>query len=102
MASGTIRINTDDVRAIASEIERINGQLKDQLLHSKKQIDSLGNTWTGKAAQDTREAFNGFSNKYFQMYYDIIAQYVAFLRRNVSEGYDQTEASNASLSEAFK
>ena len=25
MASGTIRINTDEVRAIASEIERING-----------------------------------------------------------------------------
>ena len=97
MASGTIRINTDEVRAIASEIERINGQLKEQLEMGKKQIDNLGNTWTGKAADDTRSEFNGFAAKYFQ-----IQQYVTFLRRNVAEGYDQTETANSSLAEAFK
>ena len=83
MASGTIKINTEEVRAIATEIERINGQLKEQLDLSKKQIDNLGNT-------------------FFQTYYDVIQQYVTFLRRNVAEGYDQTETANASLSEAFK
>ncbi len=102
MASGTIKINTEEVRAIATEIERINGQLKEQLDLSKKQIDNLGNTWTGKAADDTRNEFNGFSAKFFQTYYDVIQQYVTFLRRNVAEGYDQTETANASLSEAFK
>ena len=102
MASGTIRINTEEVRAIAGEIERINGQLREQLELGKKQINSLGNTWTGKAAEDTRASFDSFSGKYFQTYEDIIQQYVTFLRRNVAEGYDQTESANVSLSEAFK
>ena len=102
MASGTIRINTDEVRAIAAEIERINGQLNEQLTLGKKQIDDLGNTWTGKASQDTREAFNSFAAKYFQTYFDIIQQYVTFLKRNVSEGYEQAEANNSSISDSFK
>lgn len=102
MASETIRINTDEVRAIASEIERINGQLKEQLEMGKKQVNNLGNTWTGKAADETKSEFNGFAAKYFQTYYDIIQQYVTFLRRNVAEGYDETENANTSLAEHFK
>lgn len=102
MANGTMSIDTEQVKAIASEIERINGQLKEQLEMGQKQLNNLQNTWTGKAADDTRAAFNSFSAKYFQTYYDVIQQYVTFLRRNVSETWERVETANISLADAFK
>ena len=102
MANGTMSIDTEQVKAIASEIERINSQLKEQLEMGQKQLNNLQNTWTGKAADDTRAAFNSFSAKYFQTYYDVIQQYVTFLRRNVSETWERVETANISLADAFK
>ena len=97
-----ITLDTEQVLAIASQIEADNNQLKDLLNNTKATIDSLSSTWTGQAAEETRTSYEGFANKFFQQYYDIIDQYVKFLRNNVSEQYTQVEVANTKLGDAFK
>lgn len=40
--------------------------------------------------------------QFFQQYYDVLEQYVKFLRTNVFEQYTQTEQANTTLADAFK
>ena len=47
-------------------------------------------------------SFDEFSDKYFQSYYDIIDNYVKFLRNTVVQGYETTESTNTSLADQFK
>ena len=97
-----ITLDTEQVLSIASQIESDNNKLKELLENTKSTIDSLSAAWTGQAADDTRAAYEGFANKFFQQYYDILDQYVKFLRVNVSEQYTETENVNVKLSDAFK
>lgn len=97
-----ITLDTEQVLSIASQIENDNNQLKELLEKTKQTIISLSSTWTGKAADDTRASYTEFSNKFFQKYYDVLDQYVKFLRNNVSEQYTQTENTNSALADAFK
>ena len=93
-----ITLDTEQVLAIASQIESDNIQLKELL----ENIDSLSSTWTGQAADETRTSYEQFANKFFQQYYDVLDQYVRFLRNNVADQYTQTETINTSLADAFK
>lgn len=97
-----ITIDTEQVLSIASQIENDNNQLKELLENTKQTIGSLSATWTGQAAEETRTSYEGFANKFFQQYYDILDQYVKFLRKNVSEQYTETETINTKLGDAFK
>lgn len=45
---------------------------------------------------------NVYYSKFFQQYYDVLEQYVKFLRTNVFEQYTQTEQANTTLTDAFK
>lgn len=97
-----ITLDTEQVLSIATQIENDNNQLKELLENTKQTIDSLSATWTGQAADETRTSYTEFSNKFFQQYYDVLEQYVKFLRTNVSEQYSQTEQVNKTLADAFK
>lgn len=97
-----ITINTDQVTEIASVIESLNKQLTDELNESRDLFTTLGNSWSGEAYESSKSAYNEFATKYFQTYYDIIDNYVKFLRTNVSQGYFDVETANTSLSDAFK
>lgn len=97
-----ITLDTEQVLAIARQIENDNKQLKQLLDDSKSSIDALSSVWTGQAAEETRKSYEGFANKFFQTYYDVLDQYVKFLRTNVSEQYSQVEQVNTSLADAFK
>lgn len=98
----TMKLDTDQVRAIASQIENDNNQLKELLENTKGTIDSLSSVWTGQAAEETRVSYEQFANKFFQQYYDVLDQYVKFLRTNVAEQYEETETINTRLADAFK
>lgn len=100
--AGTIKISTDQVEAVATSIENSNKKLKTTLEESQTAIKSLTSTWQGEASQATVGAYDSFAANYFQNYYDIIDQYVKFLRTNVSADYQATETSNTSLADAFK
>lgn len=102
MAGNSIRINTDQVEQIATNIENLNKRLTEQLTDSKATVDQLSNIYEGEAAQAIISAFDEFANKYFQNYEDVITQYVQFLRTNIAQGYFDTETQNISLAEAFK
>ena len=102
MAGNSIRVNTDQVAQIASNIEGLNKRLTEELTNSKATIDQLANVWEGEAAQATISSFDEFAAKYFQNYEDVITQYVNFLRTNVEQGYFDTETQNIGLADAFK
>ena len=102
MAGNSIRVNTDQVAQIASNIEGLNKRLTEELTNSKNTIDQLANIWEGEAAQATISSFDEFAAKYFQNYEDVITQYVQFLRTNVEQGYFDTETQNIGLADAFK
>ena len=102
MAGNSIRVNTDQVAQIASNIEGLNKRLTEELTNSKATIDQLANIWEGEAAQATISSFDEFAAKYFQNYEDVITQYVQFLRTNIEQGYFDTETHNIGLADAFK
>jgi len=97
-----ITVNTDQVADIANEIESLNKKLSDELNTSRDLFTQLGNSWSGEAYENSKNAYNEFASKFFQTYYDIIDNYVKFLRTNVSQGYFDVETVNSNLSEAFK
>ena len=100
--AGLMKINTDQVARIATEVENLNVQLKEELEKSQLLIENLSNVWSGEAYNATREAYKEFATKYFQTYYDIIDQYVKFLRLNVEQGYFETETNVINLAQYFK
>ena len=102
MAGNSIRVNTDQVAQIASNLETQNKRLTEELQNSKQTIDNLANIWEGEAAQNTISSFDEFAAKYFQNYENVITQYVQFLRQNVEAGYFETETANINLADAFK
>ena len=102
MAGNSIRVNTDQVAQIATNIENLNKRLTEELTNSKATVDQLANVWEGEAAQATISSFDEFAAKYFQNYEDIITQYVQFLRTNIEQGYFDTETQNIGLADAFK
>lgn len=97
-----IVINTDQVTEIGNAIESLNKKLSDELTASQELFNTLGNSWSGEAYEASKGAYSEFASKYFQTYYDIIDNYVKFLRTNVSQGYFDVETANTSLSDAFK
>ena len=97
-----ITIDSEQVLGIASQIENDNQQLQQLLNDSKATVDSLSSYWTGKAADETRSSYESFASKFFQTYYDVLNQYVTFLRNNVAAQYEQTEQVNTQLADAFK
>ena len=100
--STRISLDTEQVLAIASQIESNNQKLQELLNTSKTTIDNLANVWTGTASEQTRSSYEGFAGKYFQAYYDILDQYVKFLRTNVAQQYSEVENVNTTLADAFK
>jgi len=100
--SGIIKVNTAQVSDIANTIERLNTQLAEELRTSQATVKNLTNTWEGEAAQATVSSYDAFASKFFQTYYDILDNYVKFLRVNVDQGYFETETANVNLADAFK
>lgn len=100
--SSRIVLNTEQVLSIASQLEADNAALQDLLNQSKSTIMGLSSVWTGSAAEQARTSYESFASKYFETYYDLLEQYVRFLRANVAEQYSQAESSNTRLADAFE
>lgn len=100
--STQIILDSEQVLSIASQIESDNQQLQQLLNDSKATVDGLSSYWTGGASDETRSSYESFAGKFFQTYYDVLNQYVKFLRTNVAAGYGETEQVNTQLADAFK
>lgn len=97
-----ITIDSEQVMAIASQLENDNKELQQLLNDSKATINGLTAYHTGVAADETRASYESFANKFFQQYYDVLDQYVKFLRNNVANQYENTEQVNKQLADVFK
>ena len=97
-----IKIDTAQVLEIANNLSNLNDELQTNLQEAQKAITKLESVWQGEAATATIEAINSFASDYFQNYYDVINQYVEFLKKNVAEGYENTETANTTLADSFK
>lgn len=95
-------VNTEQVAQMATELEKLNERLTDELNNCKKTVDQLVKVYQGEASQVTIDVFDAFAEKYFQNYKDIINQYVKFLRENIAEGYSNIIKKNITLAESFK
>jgi WXG100 family type VII secretion target len=100
--STRITIDSEQVLGIATQIESDNQQLQQLLEDSKATLNNLASTWTGGAAEQTRSSYETFAGKYFQAHFDVLEQYVKFLRTNVAEQYTEVENLNTQLGDAFK
>ena len=97
-----IKIDTAQVAEIANTLAGLNNDLQTNLKEAQAAITNLENVWQGEAATATIDAINTFAADYFQNYYDLINQYVEFLKKNVAEGYEETEITNTTLADSFK
>lgn len=97
--SEMMKITPEQILSYANTLKSLNGQLAEILTSSKTQIDSLQGSWTGTASEATISAFNGFANKYFGNYQQMIDAYVQFLTKNVAESYSQTQQINTDLAD---
>jgi len=97
-----IILDSDQVLAIASQIENDNQQLQQLLTESQTTVSTLSTYWSGQAAEETISSYDSFANRFFQNYYDVLDQYVRFLRNNVASQYEQVEQVNTQLADAFR
>ena len=97
-----IKIDTAQVLEIANKLSGLNDELQTNLKEAQSTITNLETVWQGEAATATIDAVNSFAADYFQNYYDLINQYVEFLKKNVAQGYEETENVNKTLAESFK
>lgn len=100
--STKITLDSTQVLAIADQISANNVTLQEALTSSQATINNLSSIWTGQAAEETYAAYDSFATKYFQTYYDVLDQYVKFLRTNVATQYEETETVNTQLADAFQ
>lgn len=97
-----IKVDTDQVGQVANNIDSLNNQLKEELEKCKTVIDGLASTWSGEAYNATKDNFQSFATQYFQSYYEMIDNYVKFLRTNIEQGYYDNETKVSTLAENFK
>ncbi len=100
--SDLIKIDTAQVLEIANKLSSLNDDLQTNLKEAKTTITNLCEFWKGDAATATKDAVESFATAYFQNYYDLIDQYVQFLKTNVVQGYEETETANTTLADSFK
>ena len=71
MAGNSIRVNTDQVAQIASNLEGLNKKLTEELTNSKATVDQLANIWEGEAAQATISSFDDNFSKFLAIEYPL-------------------------------
>jgi len=87
-----INLSTDEILAIAGQLETDNKALDSLLADGKKTIDDLiPGLWSGEAAEAVKAANDSFATKYHQTYYDVLDQYVKLLKTQIPDSYIATE-----------
>ena len=95
-------VNTDRIVATASELNTINGQIRDGFESVEKAMNHLKKTWEGPAANYAMKKFTSTLAGGLEARYTAMNNYSTFLLSSVGEGYVQTETVNTSLADLFK
>ncbi|HBM98592.1 MAG TPA: hypothetical protein DD413_04130 [Ruminococcus sp.] len=97
-----IKIDTNAVRAAAAQIANTNQKISSDFSSVESAITSLNRNWEGTASDAAFRKFNNIKNTYYSNRFNAVNDMVNFMRRQVGEGYEQTEAAIASAASAFK
>lgn len=101
MPGNNERISTDQVLAIANELDTYNKRLNELTSDGKGFFEALTTHWTGEASQKSFENFSNFANRYKELHEKTLNSYIEFLKVNVSQGYEETESDNINLADAY-
>ena len=104
MASGTIMVNTGNVRTAVSTLTGINNGLETDFTNVINAINKLDSQWDGNASAKAISKFNKIKSDFCGSNgrKAIMNNYIKFLCDAVAIDYDATEQTNTSLSELFK
>lgn len=97
-----IKIITDLIISTAEEIAVINKSIKEDFEDVKRAMGKLDSSWDGKAATEAMQCFNSINAQFGETRYNIMDNYVNFLRQYVAPSYENAENVNVKLAEAFK
>lgn len=97
-----LKVNAEQVIATADRIKDLNIQMRDRFTDVQTSMTRLDSTWEGAAATNAISKFNALKDSYCEARYNVVDNFVAFLHRQVGEGYTQTEEVNISLADQFK
>lgn len=100
--SGIIKVNTENVQYIATEMENKNKEIKDLIIDIENSVNSLNQECSGQGVTNLVSMFNKIKNNCIEIQYNIINDYVKVLQNPISKGYEETEIKNISLADAFK
>lgn len=101
MSGNNERISTDQVLAIANELDTYNKRLNELTSEGKGFFEALSSRWTGEASQKSFDNFSNFANRYKELHEKTLNSYIEFLKVNVSQGYEETESDNINLADAY-
>lgn len=100
--SDIIKVDTDHVSNVADNIDHFNKKIRDDFTAVETAVKSLGSTWVGSASEPSIGAFHDIKNTYSETRYQVVDNFVKFLKQQVDPSYEQTETSNTSLADQFK
>lgn len=96
------KINTEQVKAVADVISRINREIREDFNELEDSIVKLDNQWDSPSSGLCISKFYDIKIKYEQGRFDEIENYASFLRGGVVHNSETTEHGNKSLSDVFE
>jgi uncharacterized protein YukE len=90
-----LKVNTAQIVQSATDIEKLNDLCQKALEADKSAMNTLANSWEGKASNETMNLFNKrFVKKHYDNASTLISQYTAFLFQDVAQCYEEAENIN--------
>lgn len=97
-----VKVLTDLVMTTANEIGQINSNIKNDFTDVRNAINRLNAEWDGQAATEAMGQFNNIASQFCDSRYKVMENYVSYLKKQVTPGYENTENANVKLADAFK
>ena len=97
-----IMINTGIVITTATQIDKVNKNIKNDFSFVEAAVNDLNRSWDSSASDHAIFKFHSIKNTYYNNRYNIVNDMVNFMKKQVNEGYDKVETAVASAASAFK
>lgn len=97
-----INVDTNAVRTTAKQISDTNRNISDDFSPVESAISDLRKNWSGNASSAVIGKFDKIKKDYCDDRFKVINDMTNFLRNQVGDGYEVTEATIVSAASAFK
>ena len=101
MFNDTIEVDTEQVGLAAANMTTLNQKIKDHFQGLNSTFKELSGSWEGQAAGYALQTYYLAGETLSNVRYGRINNFVAFLRKDVGLGYEETEETNRTLADMF-